>query len=108
PVLDQEFGYYDEKAFTFDSTHKWKAGVHEVRIALTPVAPEGKKETIIDLFVNRVTIEGPLEKEHWVATRDYQKFFPRAVPAGKQFHRPVAAGPRRRRHRQQSARHPAA
>ncbi|HET7810648.1 MAG TPA: DUF1592 domain-containing protein [Steroidobacteraceae bacterium] len=91
-VLDQEFGYFDEKVFTFDSTHPWSAGDHEVRIELTPVVPEGKKETIIDLFVNKVTIEGPLEKEHWVATRDYEKFFPRAVPAGRNERRAYAAG----------------
>jgi len=45
----------------------------------------------IDLFVNKVTIEGPIEKQHWVATQDYEKFFPRAVPAGKKQRRAYAA-----------------
>ena len=67
-VLNQEFGYYDEKVFTFDSTHKWAPGEHAFTLELKPVVPAGKKETIIDLFVRKVTIEGPLEKAHWVKT----------------------------------------
>jgi len=90
-VLEQELGYYDEKVFTFESAHQWSAGDHVVSIEVQPVVPEGKKETIIDLFVNRVTIEGPVEQAHWVATKDYEKFFPRAVPAGKKQRRAYAA-----------------
>ncbi|HET9863950.1 MAG TPA: DUF1592 domain-containing protein [Steroidobacteraceae bacterium] len=81
-VLKQDFGYYDEKVFTFESTHPWAAGEHAMTLELAPLVPAAKKETIIDLFVNKVTIEGPLEKDQWVATKDYEKFFPRAVPAG--------------------------
>ncbi len=90
-VRNQEFGYYDEKVFTFDSTHKWPAGEHSFAIELQPVVPEGKKETIIDLFVNKLTIEGPLEKSQWIATKNYEKVFPRPVPAGKKERRAYAA-----------------
>jgi hypothetical protein len=44
--------------------------------------PAASKETITDLFVNQVTIEGPLEKDQWVASPGYEKFFPRPVPQG--------------------------
>jgi hypothetical protein len=81
-VLNQDFGYYDEKVFTFDSTHKWAPGEHAFTLELKPLVPAGKKETIIDLFVRKVTIEGPLEKDQWMATKDYEKYFPRAVPLG--------------------------
>src|SRR5262245_65079 len=90
-ALNQEFGYYDEKVFTFDSTHKWSPAEHTFSIELQPLVPAGKKETIIDLFVNKLTVQGPLEKSHWVATRDYEKFFPRPVPAGKKERRAYAA-----------------
>jgi hypothetical protein len=79
-VANQEFGYFDEKAFTFESTHQWKPAEHRFSIEVQPVKPEAKKETIIDLFVMKMAIEGPLEKDQWVATRDYEKFFPRPVP----------------------------
>jgi hypothetical protein len=61
---DQDFGYFDEKVFTFDSTHKWAPGEHAFTLELKPLVPAGKKETVIDLFVRKVTIEGPLEKDH--------------------------------------------
>ncbi len=81
--LDQEFGYYDEKRFSFETTQNWSPGEHTFSIELTPTVPEGKKETIIDLFVRGVTVEGPLETEHWVATENYEQFFPRPVPKGR-------------------------
>jgi len=37
-----------------------------------------------------VTIEGPLEKDQWIATRDYEKFFPRAVPKSRKDKRAYA------------------
>ena len=80
--LNEEFGYYDEKVFTFESTHKWSPSEHKLSIELLPTVPGGKKETIIDLFVQKVTIEGPLEKAHWVKTENYDRFFPREVPKG--------------------------
>ncbi len=61
-VLNQEFAYHDEKDFAFESTHKWQPGEHQLTIELQPTVPAQKKETIIDLFVHKVTIEGPLEK----------------------------------------------
>jgi Protein of unknown function (DUF1592)/Protein of unknown function (DUF1588)/Protein of unknown function (DUF1587)/Protein of unknown function (DUF1585)/Protein of unknown function (DUF1595) len=89
-VMNQEFGYYDEKVFTFDSTHRWNPADHTFSIELEPTAPAGKKETIIDLFVNKVTIEGPLEKDQWVKSENYERFFPRAVPKARKERRAYA------------------
>ena len=86
-LLNQEFAYHDEKAYTFESSHKWQPSDHQLTIELQPTVPAGKKETIIDVFVHKVTIEGPLEKTHWVKTENYDRYFPRPVPAGaKQRH----------------------
>jgi hypothetical protein len=81
-VLSQDFGYYDEKVFTFESTHSWSPAGHALTLELKPLVPAASKETITDLFVNQVTIEGPLEKDQWVASPGYEKFFPRPVPQG--------------------------
>ena len=59
-------------------------------IELQPTVPDEKKETIIDLFVNKVTIEGPLEKSQWVKTENYERYFPRAVPDGAKQRRAYA------------------
>jgi hypothetical protein len=85
--LNQEFAYHDEKDYEFESTHKWQPSDHQLAIEVQPTVPGEKKETIIDLFVNQVTIEGPLEKAHWVKTENYDRYFPRPVPDGaKQRH----------------------
>jgi len=89
-ALNQEFGYFDEKGFSFDSTHQWQPGEHVLTIELQPTVPEGKKDTIIDLFVMKATVEGPLEKDRWVKTEGYDKFFPREVPKGKKDKRKYA------------------
>jgi hypothetical protein len=89
-VLNQEFGYFDEKVFSFESTHRWNPAEHLFSVEVQPTVPPGKKETIIDLFLRQMTIEGPLEKSQWVATRDYGKFFPRAVPKGRKEQRAYA------------------
>ena len=89
--LNQEFGYFDEKIFSFETTQKWTPGEHTFSIELAPTAPAGKKETIIDLFVKNVTIEGPLEKEHWVAAENYERFFPRAIPHSRKAQREYAS-----------------
>jgi uncharacterized protein DUF1592/uncharacterized protein DUF1588/uncharacterized protein DUF1587/uncharacterized protein DUF1585/uncharacterized protein DUF1595 len=89
-ALNQEFGYYDEKDFSFDSTHEWAAADHVLTIELQPTVPEGKKETIIDLFVTKATVIGPLESSQWVKTQNYERYFPRAVPKGKKERRKYA------------------
>ena len=88
--LNQEFAYHDEKSYVFESSHKWQPSEHTLTIELQPTVPEEKKETIIDVFVNKVTIEGPLEKTQWVKTENYEKYFPRAVPAGAKDRRAYA------------------
>ena len=82
--LNQEFAYHDEKDYVFESTHKWQPASHQLTIELQPTVPAEKKETIIDLFVHKVTIEGPLEKAHWVKTENYDRYFPRPVPEWRQ------------------------
>jgi mono/diheme cytochrome c family protein len=89
-ILNQEFAYHDEKAYVFESSHKWQPSDHQLTIELQPTVPPAKKETIIDLFVHKVTVEGPLEKTHWVKTENYDRYFPRPVPDGAKQRRAYA------------------
>jgi hypothetical protein len=88
--LNQEFAYHDEKDYVFESTHQWQPALHKLTIELVPTVPAEKKETIIDLFVQDVTIEGPLEKNQWVKTANYDRYFPRPVPDGARQRRAYA------------------
>jgi hypothetical protein len=89
-IHNQELAYHDEKAFVVETGYKWQPSDHTVSIELQPTVPETKKETIIDLFINKMTIEGPLEKSQWVKTENYERYFPRAVPEGVKQRRAYA------------------
>ncbi len=90
-MVNEEFAYHDEKAFTFERSQKWPAGSdHVVTIELTPTVPEEKKETIVDFFVNRLHVEGPLETAQWVKTENYDRYFPREVPKSREARRAYA------------------
>jgi len=89
-VLAQEFGYFNEKNFTFDSEHKWQPGEHEFRVELSPIAPGADKVKPTDFIINKVTVEGPLEKNLWVETKNYSRFFPKPIPKGRAERRAYA------------------
>jgi mono/diheme cytochrome c family protein len=81
-IANQELAYYDEKQISFESNFSWQPSEHSITVELQPTVPEEEKKNIIDLFVHRATIQGPLDQARWVKTEGYEKFFPRAVPMG--------------------------
>jgi hypothetical protein len=81
-VANQELAYFDEKQISFESTFNWQPSEHAMTIELEPTVPEEDKKNIIDLFVHRATIQGPLDEARWVRTEGYDRFFPREVPRG--------------------------
>ena len=76
-VQNQDLGYFNEKTLTFESSHKWQPGEHKFSVELTPTTPGDAKVKPTDLIINKVTIEGPIEKNLWVETRNYSRFFPK-------------------------------
>lgn len=90
-VANQELSYHDEKMFAFEAPFTWNPSDHTMTLELAPTVPAAKKETIIDLFVHLVTIEGPLDRAHHVKTPGYDRFFPREVPKGRAERRAYAA-----------------
>jgi hypothetical protein len=89
-VVNKEFTYVYEKSFTFESDHKWTSGDHQLSLEFTSL-DDGKASTGEDvkgpkptrLTINTLTIEGPLEREKWVKPANYDRFFPRPIPAGR-------------------------
>jgi mono/diheme cytochrome c family protein len=82
-VLNRQVAYYNDKNFTFESTHKWEAGDHPVTIELKPIVESDTKMKPTQLIVKKVTVVGPLEKDRWVSTQHYDRYFPRAIPKGR-------------------------
>jgi hypothetical protein len=81
-VVNQELSYHDEKHFSFEAPFTWTPSDHTLTLELTPTVPAEKPSTIIDLFVHRATIEGPLDPAQFVKTEGYERYFPREVPQG--------------------------
>jgi mono/diheme cytochrome c family protein len=89
-VLNKEFVYFNEKSFTFESDHKWTSADHQISLEFTSL-DDGKATTDKNvkgpkssrLTVSTLTIEGPLENDKWVKPANYDRFFPRPIPAGR-------------------------
>ncbi len=107
-VLKKEFGWHDNKSFSFDFDAKWEPGEKKMTIELEPLTPVDKKINSLDMRIARVTLHGPLEKEHWITPKNFDRFFTRQAPedaagrrayaselmarfATKAFRRPVEA-----------------
>jgi hypothetical protein len=79
-LLDQEYTRQGGKRFHYEFGQDWKAGEHELTIELRPLTPNEKQVRSLTLWMDSVTVRGPLEKEYWGLPPNYQRYFPRAVP----------------------------
>jgi len=73
----------------FEDTYKWEErrpvrpayeftlepGEHPLSFELKPLTPAEERKTSVDLLINFVKLEGPLEKEHWVRPKNFGRFF---------------------------------
>ena len=74
-LLRDEFVWQDRKALKYEFYENWKAGDHRLSFELEPITPLEKKKTSVDMRVDSVLIEGPLEKEHWTRPKNFDRFF---------------------------------
>ncbi len=81
-TLDREFGWFHERSFTFDTTHQWTAGEHRFSFEVAPLNSVERKKDALTMVLRNVTVIGPLEKDKWVPSPNYQRFFPQPIPAG--------------------------
>ncbi|MBI2947732.1 MAG: DUF1592 domain-containing protein [Verrucomicrobia bacterium] len=96
-LLQQEFGWEENKKFRFNLDEKWEPGDYRLGIELRPVLPEEKKPAggfqrnlSVDLRIAAVTIQGPLEKELWGRPRNFELFFTQDDPQKPAERRPYA------------------
>lgn len=80
-LLERELGREGSKPFEFVFDRKWAAGEHELTVELRPLGEARPQVRQLRLRLNAVVVRGPMAKEHWVAPKDYVRFFPHAAPA---------------------------
>jgi hypothetical protein len=78
--LAEEFGWEAGKKFNFEYPEKWIAGEHELTFELKPLTPVDQKKTFVNLRIESVRVQGPLDKTHWTRPRNFDRFFTKDDP----------------------------
>jgi len=87
-LSEKEFGWQNNKRFRYEFDEKWQPGEHQIAFELQPLTPLEKKVNSLDLRIAAVKVQGPLDKQHWTRTKNYERFFPKdEPPAGKEARR---------------------
>ena len=78
--FNEEFAWHDNKRFHFEFQEKWSEGEHRLAFALEPLTPVEEKKTSVDLRILSVQLQGPLDRQFWTRTKNYERFFSREDP----------------------------
>jgi hypothetical protein len=87
----EEMGWHNHKRFRFEFEEHWKAGSQQMELELAPLVSEQEKRTHLDLRLASVRVEGPLEREHWIPTQNYDRFFFKGEPTESEIERQAYA-----------------
>lgn len=80
-VHTQDYTREGGKALHYEYDHELTAGEHDFVFEVTPLTPDQPQVRSLTLRIDSVTVRGPLDKQHYVAPKNYARFFPREVPA---------------------------
>lgn len=76
----KEFSREGGRPFRFELDREWTAGGHELAFELEPLTPDEKQVRSLALRIESVIVRGPLELEHWVQPKNYERYFTRTTP----------------------------
>ena len=79
-VVNEKYGWADSKRFTYDVDQQFSAGEHILALEVQPLTDPEKKVNSLDLSIAAVRIEGPLEEQFRVPTKNYDRFFTKEIP----------------------------
>ncbi len=89
-LLNKEYAWEGGKPYNYSYEVDWAAGDHEMSFELQPLTPDEPQTRTISMQITSVNVIGPLATEHWVQPKDYEKFFPKKVPAEPKLRRAYA------------------
>jgi hypothetical protein len=79
-LMNEEFGWYNDKAVPREFPEKLEPGKHHITIALEPLVPVEKKINNINFNVVDLNLRGPMDQKLWTKPANYDKFFSRDEP----------------------------
>ncbi len=89
-LLSNEYAWEGGRAYHYNCDVDWAASNHELSFELQPLTPNEPQTRTLTMQITSVKVVGPMAKEHWVQPKDYEKFFPRKVPADARQRRAYA------------------
>lgn len=75
-----EYDWRDDLLLTYEFEEDWEAGEHPMRFELKPLVSEDEKIKYLNFRIERIRIQGPLDKSYWVPPKNYARFFPQGPP----------------------------
>jgi Protein of unknown function (DUF1587)/Protein of unknown function (DUF1595)/Protein of unknown function (DUF1592)/Planctomycete cytochrome C len=88
-LLKREFVHEGSKPFIHKFDCDWKSGEHQMSFELHPLTQTNQVRSL-SLRLNAVTVRGPFEEKFFVKPRNYDRFFPKDVPASASARRSYA------------------
>ena len=79
-LLSDEFGWQNGKTSKFEFDRTWEPGEKKLSLDLEPLTPPEQRKNGVDMRIISVQVRGPLEKEHWVRPKNFDRFFSQDPP----------------------------
>ena len=79
-LLEKELGWSSRERYTLEVNRKWEPGTRSFQLRLEPLTPLSEKTNEVNLRVVSLKIIGPKDRQFWVRTRNYDRFFTREMP----------------------------
>lgn len=76
----KEIGWSNRKTLPFDLNKALPAGDHSLSVELQPLNPDAPGTNALLMRILPATIRGPMEKEFWVKSKNYDRFFNGPIP----------------------------
>lgn len=89
-LLSQDFKWQSHQIYDFEFEEKWDATEKPLLVELTPQTPVEKKKNSLEMRVAGLRVEGPLEKEHWLRPKNFERFFTKDPPTDPKERRAYA------------------
>jgi Protein of unknown function (DUF1588)/Protein of unknown function (DUF1587)/Protein of unknown function (DUF1585)/Protein of unknown function (DUF1592)/Protein of unknown function (DUF1595)/Cytochrome C oxidase, cbb3-type, subunit III len=78
--FEHEYDWRDDLAVSYEFEEDWEAGDHSLNFDLKPLVPVEQKLHFLNFKIERIRIQGPLDKSQWVMAKNYDRFFPKGPP----------------------------
>ena len=79
-LLRKEFTREGNRPIHLEFERTWKAGDHLLTVEVEPLTPDQKRVRSLTMRIDSVTVRGPMDEQHWVKPKGYERFFPKAPP----------------------------